>query len=220
VVSFLDLKITGYRDEPLPHTFLKQEGDTDHLAILIPGVGYTVYMPLLYYSALELVHRGADVLRLETMYVKQPGFDTLSPAEKARWVSADATAACTAALNQRPYQQITLVGKSLGTLAMGTMLTSEPKLTNARAIWLTPLLWNDQLRTQIGRAKPRSLFVVGAADPHYNPVYLAELETATAGESVVIEAANHSLEIKGDTMASLQAVEQVVNAVQIFLSVA
>jgi predicted alpha/beta-hydrolase family hydrolase len=218
MVSFKTLEIIGYQGELLPHTFLSQQEATDHVAILLPGVGYTVHMPLLYYPMLELVERGADVLRLETMYVKRPDFDRLSPAEKARRVFTDAAAACRAALAQRAYTKVTLVGKSLGTLAMGHLLTTEPALTHAECIWLTPLSWNDTLRSQIHQVKPRSLFVAGTSDPHYHSAFLAEVEAATAGEVVVIEAANHSIEIAGDVMASLQALETVMHAVRRFLS--
>jgi pimeloyl-ACP methyl ester carboxylesterase len=216
--SFKSLQITGYRDEPLPHTFLKQEDEARHVAVLLPGVGYTVHMPLLYYPMLELLAIGADVLRVETLYVKRPEFDGLAPAEKARWVFTDATAACCAVLAQRAYQKITLVGKSLGTLAMGYLFTNEDALTQAQAIWLTPLLWNNMLRAQIQQAKPRSLFAVGTADSHYNPTYLAEVKAATGGETVIIHGGNHSLEVEGDVLTSLQALEQVMRAVQKFLA--
>jgi hypothetical protein len=174
-------------------------------------------MPLLYYPMLELLSIGADVMRVETVYVKRPEFEALSPAEKAHWVSTDATAACRAVLAQRSYQQITLVGKSLGTLAMGHLLTTEAALDNAQTIWLTPLLWHDILRSQIQQVRPRSLFAVGTADPHFDATCLAELEAATEGEKVVIDGGNHSLEIEGDVMASLQAVERVMRAVQSFV---
>jgi hypothetical protein len=135
-----------------------------------------------------------------------------------RWAFSDAAAACHAALAQRPYEKITLVGKSLGTLAMGYMLSTETALADAQAIWLTPLLWNEMLCSQVRQAKPRSLFVAGTADPHYNPSNLAKLQAATGGEQVLIEGGNHSLEIKGDVMASLRAIESVVRAVHAFLS--
>ena len=41
--------------------------------------------------------------------------------------------------------------------------------------------------------------MVGTADSHYDPAKLAEVQQATAGEVMVIENADHSLEIAGDT---------------------
>ena len=43
------ISILGYHDEPVPHTFFKQDATTDHLAIILPGRGYTAQMPLLFY---------------------------------------------------------------------------------------------------------------------------------------------------------------------------
>jgi hypothetical protein len=34
----------------IPNTFLRQETDTDHLALILPGLNYSCDMPLLYYS--------------------------------------------------------------------------------------------------------------------------------------------------------------------------
>jgi predicted alpha/beta-hydrolase family hydrolase len=207
----------GYRDESVPHTFFQRDGETRHVAILLPGLGYTAYMPLLYYPMRLLLALGADVLRVEYAYNRRADYGALSPAEQARCLFSDAVAACRVALAQRPYQQITLVGKSLGTLAMGYLLTIEDALARAQAIWLTPLLWNDMLRTQIQQTSPRSLFAIGTADPHYNPAYLADLQAATGGQAVVIDGANHSLEIESDVMQSLRALTQVMRAVQAFL---
>jgi hypothetical protein len=211
------LEINGYRGAPVPHTFFQQEKEADHLAILLPGVGYSAHMPLLYYPLRLSLDLGADALRVEYAYAARAEYGALSAQEQARWLLTDVTAACRAALAQRRYREITLVGKSLGTLAMGHLLTAEPDLSRAQAIWLTPLLWNEPLRTQIQRARPRSLFAIGTADTHYNAAYLAELKAATGGEAVVVEGANHSLEIAGDVMGSLRALERVMRAVQAFL---
>jgi hypothetical protein len=216
--TYENLEISGYQDRPLPNTFLRQKRETDHLALLYPGVGYTAHMPLLYYPSLALTELRADVLRVETVYIKRSEYIELPAPERARWLFDDATAACRGALAQRAYQKLTLVGKSLGTLAMGSLLTAELELPQTEAIWLTPLLWNNTLRSQVQQARPRSLFAVGTADTHYSASYLAELEQATGGTSVVVDGGNHSLEIDGNLTASLEALERLVQAVQSFLA--
>src|SRR5262245_25536830 len=126
MVSSATLAVSGYRDEAVPNTFLRQDGATDHIAILLPGINYPCDLPLLYYPARQLTARGADVLRVEYTYNRRPDFAALSAADQAEWLRADTTAACRVGLAQRAYRQITLVGKSLGTLAMGQLLTTEP----------------------------------------------------------------------------------------------
>ena len=127
----LDLKT--FNDQPLPNTFFKQEKGTDHLAVLLPGRGYTAQMPLLFYPALQLRERGADVLRLDVNYSEREDFQALEMNEQFRHLFAEVAATYQAGLAQGNYRQITLVGKSLGTLAMGHLLTTEtlPPVVNA-----------------------------------------------------------------------------------------
>src|SRR5579884_1063750 len=107
------LDIRGYRDEPVPHTFWRQDEQARHVAILLPGVGYTCDMPLLYYPARLLLALGADVLRVEYVYGRRPDFAALSDAAQGRWLFADVAAACRAVQGGHSYEQVTLVGKSL-----------------------------------------------------------------------------------------------------------
>jgi hypothetical protein len=215
--SITSLDISGYRSEPVPNTFIRQDHETQHLAMLFPGYGYRATMPALYYPERLLAARGADVLRLEYAYDRRADFRALPEAERDLWFFTDMEAACDTGLAQRAYGQITLVGKSIGTLAMGHLVTTDARLQQAQCIWLTPLLRNDQLRAQIKRGKQRALFVIGAADGHYDPRYLAEVERATNGQSVVVEKAGHSLEIPGDVVQSLRALEQIMQKMISFL---
>jgi predicted alpha/beta-hydrolase family hydrolase len=211
------LAITGYRDEPVPHTFLRRGEYARHVAIVLPGIGYTGDMPLLYYPAHLLLARGADVLRVEYAYQQRADFKTATADEQGSWVVADVTAACQAVLAQHDYEQITFVAKSLGTLALGPVLTADRRLARAHAVWLTPLLHIDHLRAHIARWGGHSLFVIGTADPSYDAAYLAEVQHATRGETVVVDGADHSLEIAGDVLRSLEAMTQVMRAVQQFV---
>ena len=211
------LAITGYRDEPVPHTFLRQGEHARHVAILLPGIGYTCDMPLLYYPARLLLARGADVLRVEYAYQQRADFQTATADEQGRWVAADVTAAYQAVLAQRDYEQITFVAKSLGTLALGPVLTADQRLARAHVVWLTPLLRIDHLRAHIVRWGGHSLFVIGTADPYYDEAYLAEVQHATHGETIVVDGADHSLEISSDVLRSLEAMMQVMRAMQQFV---
>jgi hypothetical protein len=215
--SFERLQITGYRDKPVPNTFFRQQEETRHLGILFPGLGYTSLMPLLYYPGRLLLFHGADLLRLEYAYEREEAFHALSGSERSRWIKADAIAACRAALNRRSYDQVTLMGKSLGTLALGHLLTDHPKLDEPRCIWLTPLLRNEQLRSQIAQTRHRGLIIIGTADPHYDRAKLADIQEAMGGESIVIEGADHSMEIDGKVAESIQVLQRIMLGIQSFL---
>ena len=173
--------IAGYCGA-VPNTFVRQEGEAEHLAVLLPGMGYTCDMPLFYYAENLLTERGADVLRVEYAYGRRADFGELSDDEQLRWLLADATAAYRVGLGQRAYRDVTLVGKSLGTLAMGHLLTAEERPAGTtRAVWLTPLVREERLREQMGRCDGRSLVVIGTADPHYDVELLDEVRAATRG---------------------------------------
>lgn len=210
------LYIAGYRDAPVPNTFFWQENNIDHLSIILPGMGYTAHMPVLYYPGRLLLFLGADVLRLEYDYSNKPDFLQLTGAERVQWLISDVTASCKVASTRRRYQKITLIGKSIGTLAMGHLLTSDTMFDNTHAIWLTPLFRNERLRKQIQQCRQKSLFVIGTADPNYDPVFLEEV--AAKGESLVIDGADHSLEIEGDPMQSLEAMDRLIKAIKKFLA--
>lgn len=211
------LAITGFQDELVPHTFFRQEQETCHLAVLFPGLGYNASMPLFYYSWQVLLARGADVLRVETAYNLRPDYQALADVDQARWLEADALAAARVGLAQRPYTQVTLLGKSLGTLAMGAVLAWRPDLPGLRCVWLTPLLRDRALREQIRRVPQRALFVIGTADSHYRAEYLAEVVQTSGGESLLIPGADHSLELRGDVAGSLRELQKIVAGIDRFL---
>jgi predicted alpha/beta-hydrolase family hydrolase len=212
------LTIQGYRDEPVPNRFLRPEGAIDRLAVLLPGFGYSLDMPLFYYAEHLLLERGWDVLRVEYAYHKRPEFQKLPKPERDRWLLADTTAAWHAGLSQQTYERVVLIGKSLGTLAMGHLLTQADRPPTAGAVWLTPLLSVERLRQQIQRYGGPSLFVIGTADPHFDPLVLEKMQIATIGEAVVVRNADHGMDIPGDPIASVRAVERVVEALSRFLA--
>ena len=211
------LTIQGYRDEAVPNRFLRPQGAINHLAVVLPGFGYTLDMPLFYYAQNLLLERGWDVLRVEYAYNTHPEFQTLPEMERNQWLLADTTAAWRAGLGQQTYDRVVLIGKSLGTLAMGHLLTMADPPPNVGAVWLTPLLAEERLRQQISQYGGPSLFVIGTADPHFDPVVLEKMQVATIGEAVVVRNADHGMDIPGNPIASVRAVERVVEALSRFL---
>ena len=211
------LSIIGHDNLPLPHRFVRQESGSDHLAIIFPGFSYGSDSPALYYPARLLGDLGAEVLMLGRLYSNLEGFRSLSEAERARTIVTDGLALCNAGLNERPYRQITLVGKSIGTLTMARLLKIEPRLSDATCIWLTPLVKGEKLREIIVEKEPRSLFIFGSADEHYEPSLVEEVVNATEGKSFVIEGANHSLEIAGKLVESIRQIGLVVEEIEQFV---
>jgi len=214
-INFHSLDIVGYRNQPIPNTFITHPNPTNHVAVILPGYRFSVDMPPLHYTRRILLEQGADILNVEYAYFRT-NFMEQPESEQGRWMSADIFAACNTILSRYPYEKITLIGKSLGTIAMGHLL-ADRRFQQATCIWLTPILTVDWLRARIEQVRPRSLFVIGTADQFYQPDILKHLETVTSSRAVVINDANHALEIQGDIQQSIMVLNQMTQAVQEFL---
>lgn len=216
MIQPVSLPIRGYQGRALPNAFLRQPSETDHLGVLLPGYRHTADRADLYYTGRVLLEAGADLLRVDYDYPKTD-FPKRSEAEQGRWIASDVETACEAALSERDYTRITLVGKSLGTLGIAHLL-GEERFRAAACVWLTPLLNLGWLRERIQSARPRSLFVIGTADRYYDPEVLAQLEKATDGRSLVLEGLNHGLEDPNSVAKSLEALRAIISELAVFVS--
>ena len=214
-LSLRSLDVAGYKNQPVLNTFIVQPDPARHLGIVLPGYRYSSEMAPLYYAGRILLDQGADLLRIEYTYYRTD-FSNQPQSEQDKWISSDVSAVCKVALSQRSYEKITLIGKSMGTIAMAQLL-GDPRFQSATCVWLTPLLTMDWLCSRIEQIHPRSLFVIGTADQFYTPDILKRLEHSTGGQSVALEGVNHALEIPGDIPKSLTVLNQIVQALQEFL---
>lgn len=210
------LEIPGYRGEAVPNVFFQAPKDTAHLGVLLPGFGYTAQAPALYFSRILLLQHGADVLQVNYNYQHDPRFNLRDEALFYPWIEADARAALQAGLARRTYERVTLIGKSLGTLALGCLVEAE-ELRVDDCIWMTPILSNERLRSQISLCKQRGLVIIGDEDHYYDEKTLEELERVTGNPTLVIPGADHALELPGKAVESVQAVEYIVEALDTFL---
>src|SRR5687768_16578426 len=159
------LEITNYRGEPLENLFIRTAEGNEKLALVFPGAGYRCAMPLLYYATEALALHGYDILHVEYRY-NRADFPEPGGEDRKQALLDDVKAAYAAAIAQGSYTTITLVGKSLGSVAMSLLLSAHSELADAVCIWLTPLVRVPAVGRSIARHKGRSLIVAGTADPH------------------------------------------------------
>lgn len=216
--SLRKLGIMGYETKPVSNSFYKQDADTDQLAVIFPGYMYRCDGPLLYYPTSMLLSSGADVLLVEYTYDLVTEWKSLDSRAHKRWLFADSSAAFQTACKQRSYKRITLVGKSLGTQAMGHVLASEPTTRHARAIWLTPILTDPELREQLTNSVNPSLLIIGSADDYYDGQLLERLRGRGGMEVLVVPEADHVLEAGGGALRSIEILKSVMESVWRFIS--
>lgn len=209
------LAAPGYKGQQVPNTFVTQPNPTGHLGIILPGYRHSADMADLHYAGRILMEQGADLLRVEYRYY-QTDYLNQSETEQNQRISEDVFAVCNACLAFRLYDKITLVGKSLGTRGMGFLLGDE-RFQKAGCVWSTPPLTNEWLCSRIEQIRPRSLFMMGTADDYYKPEKLKHLAGVTNGRAVIIEGANHGLEVPESIPKSLVGLGQIVQALQAFL---
>ena len=212
MVAMTTLEITGYGDQPVSNRFYRQDRAATRLGMVFPGLGYNCDMPLLYYLTKLLLARGADVLQLRPDY-NTLEFQSLPGEERARRAGADAKAALRAGLVQRDYSQIVLVGKSIGTLALAHLVSTEARLANAVTVWLTPVFRGRRVVEAAMQLKGPALFVAGTADNIFDAEAMSKVREATGADVLIVEGADHSMEIPGDPLRSLGVLDQVVRAI-------
>ena len=217
MVSFSSLQISGYAGEPVPNTYQRQADGGRDLGIMLPGIRYSCQMPLLFYPSRLLLNQGADVLWVEYAYYTRPSFNPAPGSDDERRLVTDVAAACRGALAARSYERVSIVGKSLASLAMARVLESEPTLAEARAVWLTPLLRDPRVREALEQTRQPALVVIGTADDHYDVDILRALE-ARGRRVMRLEGADHSIEIEDDLGRSLKVMADVLQAIEAFLS--
>ncbi len=214
--TFEKLDIQGYCEESLQNTLFRLKEKTGKLALIFPGRGYTSRMPLLYYTTYLLLGKQFNVLTIDYDYFGKPEFETLEWDEKERWLFADVESAFNVVESLTDMRVKLLVGKSLGTLAVGHLLDSFPETRDCKVIWHTPLIGLPDLFEQIEKHHPESLFVIGSADPYYDKDNLSKLVIATRGHAVVVEGADHSMEVE-DVKSSLNVMKQIVESIEAFI---
>ncbi len=211
------LEIPGNLGHSVKNEYHQQTGASDNLALIYPGLRYSCDKPLLYYTTNLLLERGYDVLQLRANY-RTPQFQDLSQADRTIQLIEDGKALLNAGRQAKSYSNLLLTGKSLGTLTMAFIFNEDRNLLNAKTIWLTPLLHLPPV-SQISLELTGPAFVVGSdADPTFESEPVTKIQSMSNTTTQIIKHANHSLEIPGEPLRSLQILTQVMENLNSFLS--
>jgi predicted alpha/beta-hydrolase family hydrolase len=179
-----------------PGEAILHEGDPDRCAVVLPGVRYFSQAPLLWFAREAAQAGGWSVLELSE---RAP-----SDQEPFAWMrdraqrAVDATGAATVAL----------IGKSLASAA--APLVADRGLP---AVWLTPLLVRPEVTRALAGATAPALLVGSTADETWSN---GELPGGDAVEVLELEGLDHSLQVEGDPLASLDVLRQVTERIGAF----
>ena len=174
-------------------------------AIVLPGAGYSVQAPVLWYARRAMLEAGRSVLTVTDVFDRQSD-------DPIPWVEQRAEAALSHVRRRDPHPL--LIAKSLTSLA--ARLASAEGLP---AVWFTPLIAAEgsaiaeQVLTGLRSATEPRLLIGGSDDPSWDGRVAVTLSNA---EILELPGADHSLEAPGDIAVSLGNLKRVTDAVSRF----
>jgi hypothetical protein len=214
-ISYLEL--FGVQGQLVKNTFIQQKESSAKLALIYPGLRYSCDRPLLYYTTELLLNRSFDVMQLWTNYSTSE-FKELSQTEQTIQLIEDGKVLLQSALHARTYTQLVMTGKSLGTLTMAFILREELNLPSMNTIWLTPLFHLPPVAQAVLDLSSPAFVAGSKSDPTFDSETVSKLQSLPLTTTHIIEQADHSLEIPGDPLRSLQVLTQLVDALAGFLT--
>ncbi len=138
-------------------------GKTGRLAVILPGLAYGCDKPLLAGVSQLLARRGHGVLEISFGYRQDDHFGALPESAQIEAIEQDGAAILKWALNEYAPERLVLVGKSLGTVALGGM-AGQAMPAQTRAVWLTPSLTGTPLLGRIRAFGHPALSLIGSDD--------------------------------------------------------
>lgn len=163
------------------------------VAVMLPGVGYTIQGPLLYWCAQMLAERGWHVQGVE--WTIDADVNPVSFVERA--VAAAFEAAPTTSRRL-------IVAKSFGSFAL-----PFARREGIPGVWLTPVLTSEIVRESLAGASASHFAVGGDADAMWLPDAVAN----SRARSVTVAGADHSLTVTDGWRESLDAQSRVFESV-------
>lgn len=177
------------------------------LTVILPGLGYINYAPLMHYSYKIALELGFDVLSIEYGFqASRNNFEMHKDLEK---VIAECVQVLKKSLHKK-YRKIVFVGKSLGTVIQN-MLSKEFISYDQAHVYLTPIDKTVENLT----AFP-CLVVTGTKDTKIDNDSIIKMEENKNFELLKIEEGNHSLECV-DTLKSINMLNITITEVKEFI---
>ena len=195
------IAIKSYAGVTIQNTLAGERGK--RLAVMLPGLGYSVEAPLFHYLIKIIWATGDDVLLVKYGFqVAQTDYTPLNQAD----ITQESQQSITKAL-ENGYDELIIIGKSLGT-PMASIFANHFSLTS-KLILLTPIHNCHQLVENTP-----TLAVIGTKDVRYEDGLAVDTDIV---RWKVYDGLNHSLEAGKDVMASLQILPDIIQTCADFL---
>lgn len=194
----------------IPFRLIEQQETADNLVIILPGAGYTTQAPLLHFTTSLFYTKGFDVLHINYSFSRQE-LSYLS--EKDFTIEIQRTMG--KAIENKKYKNIFVVAKSIGTIALSYLLHNK-MLKDAKTIWLTPLLQRDDVFKAMVTSENKGLCIIGDKDSCFIAERFEKLKNNRQLTFHLVEGGNHSLELDGLPIESVEILKGVLMEISNF----
>lgn len=195
----------------IPFRLIEQKDGTDSLVIVLPGAGYSTHAPLLYYTTGLFYNKSFDVLHINYSFRRQE-ISSLNERDLAR----DVQLVIDNATKDKKYSNFYIVAKSIGTKVLRCLLDHK-MYKEAKLVWLTPLLQNDDVFNALVNSDHKGLCILGEED---SPCFIVErFESLKNNPNLilkVVEGGNHNLELDEDPIKSIDILKSVISDIKEF----
>ncbi|MFP9129001.1 alpha/beta hydrolase [Niallia sp. Man26] len=194
----------------IPFRLIEQQETADNLVIILPGAGYTTQAPLLHFTTSLFYTKGFDVLHINYSFSKQE-LSYLSE----KYFTIEIQRTIDKAIENKKYKNIFVVAKSIGTIALSYLLHNK-MLKDAKTIWLTPLLQRDDVFKAMVTSENKGLCIIGDKDSCFIAERFEKLKNNRQLTFHLVEGGNHSLELDGLPIESVEILKGVLMEISNF----
>lgn len=207
--------VKGYKQMDIPFTMAGLTDRAERLAVLLPGAGYTTKAPLFHYSSSMFLEEAMDVLEINYPY-RDDFYQDFSWEELTEAIHYDVNMVLDHVLMDKPYRQIIILAKSIGTLCMDSILRNE-YAEEMKAIWVTPLLKEEGVLNALADAAYPSLCIIGDKDPNYTPEGLERIGRNPLAAARLYPNMHHGLEQEGHILNSIDLLKSIMKDIKTFI---
>ena len=173
-------------------------GDPERVVIVLPGARYLPFAPLLWFSREVARAHGWTALEVWDEYRDR----SLDPRQ---WVEERASAA---------FDFLSAAPTLLVTKSRSSHAVPLAAARDLPGVWLTPLLPVPEVAEGFRRLRAPALLVGGSADESWD----GQLARDTGHEVLELDGADHSLQLPGEPLRSVDLLRRVVERMDAFVA--
>lgn len=189
---------------------IEQKEETNHLVIVLPGAGYSTQAPLLHFTTGLFYTKGFDVLHIDYKFSRQE-LSALNEEDFTRVVQL----VIDNAIKNKKYSNYYVVAKSIGTIALSYLLNNT-MFKDAKLVWLTPLIHRVDVFNAMANSDNKGLCIIGDKDSCFIVERFEKLKNNHNLILKVVDGGNHSLELDGEPIKSIEILKSVISDINEF----